>query len=269
MAVHKSKRNISRFEFEHTFTKFYDYSCSRTSTIAKRRRKWLGYKIENIMNTAFDYIMQTSIRISRRGYPLMTKTELLQRALSLLGDLQKALWVLWNVDVYPMKRMIRWSVFANDAIKMLKYEIQKDDAAFASDVEEIMILDWEKIRKVAFLDNMSKLHRFTHGKAIHAQNKYDGSTTSILIDLVDEAFYQIICANAKIPKTQQEYKRRQDRLNKAIICLREMNRPLLSYFNTQHYSENVMREWSDMLQQEIKMLIALQKSDKSRFKALP
>ena len=269
MAVHKSKRNISRFEFERTFAKFYDYSYTRTSTIAKRRKKWLGFKIENIMNTAYDYIMQTSIRISRRGYPMMTKVELLKTALTKLADLQKALWVLWNVELYPTKRMVRWVMFANDALKMLVYEILKDDVSFASNVEDIMILDWEKMKKVAFLDNMSKLHQFTHGKAIHAQNKYDGSTTSLLIELVDEAFYQVICANTKIPKTQQEYKRRQERLNKAIICLREMNRPLLSYFNTQHYSENVMREWADMLQQEIKMLIALQKSDKARFKALP
>lgn len=269
MAVHKSERTISKLEYERTFTKFYEYSSSRTSTIPKRRKRWLGCKIESTMNDAFDYIMQTSIRISRRGYPVMTKEALLKAAMDKLGDLQKALWILWNVEVYPTKRMRRWAIIANDAIKMIAYEIRKDNAAYEKEMEDIVILDWEKIHKVMFLNNMSKLHKFTHGKAIHAQNKYDGTSTSLLIDLVDEAFYQVICANYKIPETQQEYKCRRERLNKAIICLREMNRPLLSYFNTQHYSENIMREWAGMLTTEIKLLTALQKSDKERFKTLP
>ena len=43
---------------------------------------------------------------------------------------------------------------------------------------------------------------------------------------------------------------------------------MLSLFTMLEYSENVMREWSRMLAEEIKLLTALQKSDKKRFNNL-
>ena len=75
-------------------------------------------------------------------------------------------------------------------------------------------------------------------------------------------------ANRKIPTTQKEYIKRKEYLSKSISCLNKMNRGLLFYFNLMKYSERVMNEWSEMLTQELKMLHALQKSDKSRFEGL-
>lgn len=266
MSVHRSKRRISRFELEHSFSILYTHTIEQLSHVSKRRRKWLCPAIAELMNHMYNLLMRASIRISRKGVVDETRSELIVSTLKDLSALQKPLWVLWNVCEYPTKKMIRWITLINEAKKIMLYELAKD----TTDVKDFTIytLDWDKVKRAKFLHMMSKLHRYTHGKVVHAQSKYDSTSGSMLINLVDEAFYQLIRANARIPTTRVEYIERRDCINQAIVCLREMNRPLLMYFNTQHYSESTMCEWSEMLRQEINMLIALSKSDQKRFDSL-
>lgn len=98
--------------------------------------------------------------------------------------------------------------------------------------------------------------------------KYDNSSGALLIRLVDDAFYHIIEANKKIPSNQKELKEREEHISKSISALRKMQRQTLFYFNLMRYSENVLREWTDYLTQELKLLYALKKSDAERFKNL-
>lgn len=90
----------------------------------------------------------------------------------------------------------------------------------------------------------------------------------MLISLVNDAFYELILANKKIPETRIEYEARRQHISNSITYLKEMNRPMLFYFNLMQYSERIMKEWSELLVSELKMLSSLQKSDKERFKTL-
>lgn len=90
-----------------------------------------------------------------------------------------------------------------------------------------------------------------------------------MILLVNDAFYELILANKKVPETKAEYEQRRQHISNAITYLKGMNRPMLFYFNLMQYSERIMNEWSELLVSELKMLASLQRSDKERFKSLP
>ena len=260
MSVLKNNRNISRFEFEHTFQELYKFSMERTSSVAKRREKWLCNNIDTLMNDVCNDIMELN-----EGYfpKNIGKEDLVRRSLYRLTELEKWLFVLWNIEQYPTKKMVQWVELVNSEIKLLNRMLEGDKIK-----NSIMILDWNTINSVKFLSNMSKLHRYIHGKVINARNRYDDTAGSMLIRLADDAFYSIICANKKIPTTKKEYKERRKLVSNAISCLHKMQRQTIFYFNLMQYSENTLREWSDLITSEIKLLYALNKSDRERFSQL-
>ena len=90
----------------------------------------------------------------------------------------------------------------------------------------------------------------------------------MLLSIMDDALYQLVKANRKIPETHDEYEFRRQCISKAIQRLEQANRPMLAYFNVMKYSERIMMEWSEMLVTEIAKLRALQQSDAKRFKDL-
>lgn len=119
-----------------------------------------------------------------------------------------------------------------------------------------------------FLKNMAEFHRFVHGKVINAPCKYDDTSGSLLIDLVDTAFYFVIEANKKIPTSKEEYEKRTANINSAISALYKMQRQILFYCNLMQYSETVLNDWRNYLSSELKLLNALKKSDSKRFSKL-
>ena len=181
----------------------------------------------------------------------------------MLNALEKPLMMLWNVNKYDTGVMVRWVARIKQEVNLLN--MMHDDESIPCDIS---ILDWQTINNAMFLKNMSELHRYTHGKVTNAHTVYDGTEGSLLISLVNNAFYELILANKKIPETKQEYEQRRQHISNSITYLREMNRPMLFYFNLMQYSERIMTEWSDLLVSELKMLAALQRSDKERFKTL-
>lgn len=264
MAVLRSKRNISRYEYEHTFSDLYNFSRERTSRVSKRRKKWIAQKIDYKMNIIFNTIMEISEGRCAKGKRQITRTDLVLSILKTIEELEKPLMVLWNVEIYQTKKMAFWCSLIEKEIDVLYSLCDIDKCDY-----KIMILDWKKINETEFLHNMSELHRYVHGKVVNAKNCYDDTDSALLIELVDEAFHSLMKANQKIPTTKDEFEKRTKRISTAISCLNKMNRPMLFYFNTMEYSENTMREWSDKLTSELKMLYSLQKSDKTRFKNLP
>ena len=187
-----------------------------------------------------------------------------KRHIATLNTLEKPLMVLWNVQKYETGAMVRWVSKIKQEVFLLN-RMHEDE-----DIEcEVSVLDWWAINNASFLKNMSELHRYTHGKVANAHTAYDGTEGSLLISLVNDAFYELILANKKIPETKSEYEDRRQHISNSITYLKEMNRPMLFYFNLMQYSERVMNEWSELLVDELKMLASLQRSDKERFKALP
>lgn len=178
--------------------------------------------------------------------------------------IEKPLMMLWNVQQYEIGSMARWVSKIKREVDLLNR--MHDD----EDVEcEVSVLDWRVINNANFMHNMSVLHRYTHGKVANAYKTYDGTQGALLISIVNDAFYELILANKSIPTTKSEYEERRQHISNAITYLKEMNRPMLFYFNLMQYSERVMNEWAKLLTDELRMLTALQKSDRDRFKNLP
>lgn len=258
MSVIRSKRHISKFEYENTFTKLYQFSVIQTTQVPKRRNKWLCTDIDNIMNNAYNLIMEIN-----EGYFSTDKDDnismLVEQTLDYLLNLERSLLILWSVQKYKTKTMVAWSNLVCDEINLL-YKMIGSNRKY-----QMKIIDYNAINKVSFLKNMSNFHSYVYGKVINAPMKYDNSSGALLIRLVDDAFYYLIEANKKIPTTQKEYEIREENISKAISALRKMQRQTLFYFNLMKYSENVLREWTEYLTQELKLLYALKKSDKERF----
>ena len=86
-----------------------------------------------------------------------------------------------------------------------------------------------------------------------------------MTSVVDDALYYVMKSNMQYPKTKEEYEKRRQLLSQAISLLHKLNRSMISYFNLMRCSERVMREWSDLLIEELTLLYAVQTSDKKRF----
>ena len=263
MSVLKNKRKLSRTEYERTFEELYGYAISQTNKVPKRRKKWVTKEIDAVMNDAYVWVMDLSEAYFEKNVRAEAREKIAIKIIRRLNGMGRPLFTYWNVMGCTDKEMERWLDLIKREIDLLNnFVIEKNFAM------SLQVLDWNKIDRVSFLKNMCDMHRYVHTKVIHANCAYDDSAGNLLIRLVDDALYNIMEANRKIPETSDEYKRRKEHICKAIASLNEMNRPILFYFNLMQYSERVMREWAGMLSEELKMLAALQKSDKERFSNL-
>lgn len=261
MAVLRSHRQIASTEFENTFTKLYHFSMSQTRATPKRKQQWLCANIDKLMNEAYLYIMSINEFYTRDRQALQErKKALAQTSKEIIVRLEQPLMVLWNVERTETKKMASWVTQINDALKLL-HTISGEEG----DAPTVSILDWKSINKAIFTKNMSDLHKYTYTRVINAKQAYDSTIGTLLITLVDSAFYHVVRANKTLPETKKQYERRKSHISDAIMYLEEMNRALLGYFNLMRYSERIMNEWSDLLVGELKLLRALQKSDRERF----
>lgn len=266
MAVLRSQRKVSATEFENTFMRLYRFSSERTSSLPKRRRKWLSPNIDLNMNRIYRNIMEINeCYFKDKDEKEKYISDLSAKSVELLMGLEKPLMVLWDIQCYETKKMVNWVSQINKEISLLTdinaYDTERGE-------NRLMILDWRTISSVEFLKNMSNLHRYIHGKVVNANACYDDTEGALIIGLVDDAFYSVMKANVKIPTTKEEYDIRSKHISNSISFLKQLNRKTLTYFNLMHYSERVMNEWSEMLVKEINLLIGLQRSDKKRFAAL-
>lgn len=264
MAVLRSKRKIAQSEFEHSFSELYQFSMTQTVKVPTRRRKWLCPEIDSKMNSLYIGLMHINdIYFRNKNDRIEYASGVVKQYIHTFNTLEKPLMVLWNVCRYDTGVMARWVAKIKQEVRLLN--LMHDDEDIPC---EVTILDWQAINNATFLKTMSELHRYTHGKVTNAHTAYDDTEGALLISLVNNAFYELILANKKIPETNQEYERRRQHISNSITYLKEMNRPMLFYFNLMQYSERIMTEWSDLLVSELKMLASLQRSDKERFKTL-
>ena len=265
MAVPRSKRKVAQSEYENTFSALYRFSMTYTSKHPERRQKWLCTDIDNQMNALYCGLMQVNDAYFRnRSERAKYVSSVSKQHIHSINALEKPLMVLWNVQKYETGTMAYWVSKIRQEVFLLNQMHDEENLKC-----EVSILDWRAIDSANFLKNMSELHRYTHGKVANAYTAYDGTEGSVLILLVNDAFYELILANKKVPETKAEYEQRRQHISNAITYLKGMNRPMLFYFNLMQYSERIMNEWSELLVSELKMLASLQRSDKERFKSLP
>lgn len=264
MAVLRSKRQVSKTEFENTFSALYRQTREYTLAIPRRRKKWLSKEIIRHMNAAYREVVEVNDYFHPdKAQKIEHIQNMAKSAACHLYDLEKPLMVMWNVQKFETDKMARWVELINKEISLLNSIAVSKEATSG-----IMMLDWQVVNTANFLKNMSDLHRYTHGKVAGAKVDYDDTEGALLISAVDDAWYCLLQANKKVPTTRKEYEKRRENISRAIMHLQEMNRYLLSYFNLMRYSERVMNEWCLLLTTELRLLFAVQSSDKKRFGSL-
>ena len=75
-------------------------------------------------------------------------------------------------------------------------------------------------------------------------------------------------ADAKIPETKAEYINRTKHLRHSLDSLNHLQRPLFALWNISQPSENVMVEWSSLIDECISLVHSVIVSDRKRFSSL-
>ena len=235
-----------------------------------RKRKWLINPIFVYANDILKRVMDISEEMNRKDIIYNDKiSKRIENVIAIIDDvkyLQPLLLALWNVESYKFSSMCNFASQINLFQTLIIKTIKGVDYNIES--EYICVLNFDRIKTVAFLSNLSELHKYTHGKVCHMKNTLCDNSASLIIELIDSAFSHVIIANSKIPQNKSEYEKRKCHISEAIKNLDELNRPLISCFNVMNYSENTMQQWGNLIDTEIKLLKGLQKSDAERFSNL-
>lgn len=268
MAVLKNKRSLSKYEYEHTFNAMYEYFRIQLRKIPTRRQEWVSKPITDILRSVHMSIMELNTGYVPYKDRAQWRYNIILSAINSLMALQKPLYCYWDIVDADEKHKKNLCAHVNKEIALLHGMLKTNTFYTENDesrIKHIMYYKNEDINNAKFLSVMRALHRYTHGKAIRAKSEFDAFETRTMIELVDDAWYHCLEANKTIPENKSEYITRKNHISKAISCLHKLNRPLLSLFILMGYSESIMREWSELLTQELALLSALQKSDKKRF----
>lgn len=260
MAVLKSKRSVSSEEYEHSFKVLYQHFTSHLSRVPKRRQKWLCKELYRILNRTFEDIMEINEGYFVKGNKRVAVDNLVLSCIRRLQSLQKPLLVLWNVEKFEIRRMVYWVKLIHTVLDLLN-----DMMEAPIEMEYLYILDWNAIYRAKFMSNMVELHRFVHGKVVKAPIKDDDSYNYLFISLIDDALFELCEANHRVPKTAAEYQTRRQHISKAISDLNKCQRPMVYFFSMHEYSNEVIKQMSELLSAELKMLYGVNKSDKIRF----
>ena len=265
MSVLKNKRNSSPYDYVEAFMKLYEYSDLKTSKVPSRKQRWLAAPIDDRMNEIYNLVMQSSNQYLNYGIKLKNEKEQAKIIIQQLISLQKPLIALWSIERYSTREMVHWCDLINETINMTLrmggYEIPKGR-------QYMYILDYKAIQKMDFLKNMRELHRLIYTKMVSAPTHIRDSRGCLLMDLADDALYRLTEANHKIPRDLKQYEKRKEHIEIAMDDIRQMERIVIAVFSLMSYSNQIMIEWSKLVNDEITLLSGLKKSDESRFSDL-
>lgn len=186
MAVLKNKRGISKYEYEHSFDVAYKYIGQRMNTVPNRLKRCPNTPINKNMNQIYSIIME----LRTNYFPKETRNEsslkLVNSAIDGIIDLQLYFYTFWNVMDYTDRQKAYWCDLFNKEIALL-YGLNHRNPLYVPDksAEERKMFYYKNddIKKAAFLNNMSKLHDYTHRKIAQSYK-----TIKNMLKLYDKLF---------------------------------------------------------------------------------
>jgi len=263
MSVLKNDRVIAPYEYERTFGLLYQFSMKNTSKASKRRKRWICDEIDGRMNALFNTITGLSTNYFEPSNRKASIAEIIKEAIEGLCQLQKPLLAFWNISESKISTMEQWVKYINKDLKLLNNMLEEK-----VDYDPLFIIDYDSVSKAEYVKKMAELHKYVHGKIVHAPLKYQNTGSNLIISLIDDALYNVMSANVRIPKTAEQYKKRRKKISKAISDLNKLQRPLSVYFVMLEYSEKEIAKLSSLIREELKLLYGINRSDKDRFSNL-
>ena len=263
MSVLRSKRKIAFSEFERQMAIICRYTSDRLNSVPSRYRKFLYPKVYNPMNAAYTNLILANEQSARTQKGIEKRAIYFNVALKYVLSMQKPMLSLWNTIDVKEESCKQWADMFNREIALILGAAKKQEVC-----KMFVALPKSKIQKLAFLNNMAELHKFTYQKIGHAPEYCKDLLSCKIADFIDAALYCIVMANHKIPETKAEAEKRLEYIQGAIDNLNGMQRPLLALWNIMDYSEKVMDDWAGLLSDEIRILEGLKKADNNRYKNL-
>lgn len=127
-----------------------------------------------------------------------------------------------------------------------------------------------------FVDTAKKLEAFTLSCCMKAPKRYTFFLTSRIMQLASDVHEHAAAANNIWPTNQHEAQMRRDELTRANIALQNLDPKLqLLYEAARQNPEGckwigkAMEQWGAMIAEEAKLLAAVRKKDRQRYKDLP
>lgn len=260
MSVHVSQRNESPIEFMASFLNFQQYAENKISKIPKRKYRWIGKPIIDKLNEIYDVLFTLSKDCFKRNKSIKEDREKIKDVIRKYKELNRLLFVFWNINNDGMDDMVKWVVLADKAIDCIVRM-----GGFKRRNKYMDILDYKSINKAKYVKKMAELHSFIYSKTISTPKHLQESKGRELMKLADIAFNCVIDANKNPPNTKEEYLARKENIEIALDCVDKMQTPVLSLFYEMHYGDATMKEWAGLLNDEFNLLSGIQKSDKKRF----
>lgn len=242
----------------------YNAITNKLYQIPKRKQKWLCEEIFCILDKIADSVMNIEETYSDENSKNELRNKYAKESLIGIEKLRKPLMILWVVENFDDKKMNHWCKLINDTINLL---IGIIDGSY-SDVDMFYKIDKDLIKDVKFLQTMYDLDVSIHSAIIKIPNKFDHSYGKMLINLTDNVLYNLVEANHIFPKNKNEYKKRRKLISSAIADLHKAQRPLTYLCIQKVIKESNIEKWSKAIDKELKLLYALNRSDKKRFKDL-
>ena len=117
-----------------------------------------------------------------------------------------------------------------------------------------------------FVDTAKKLEAFTLSCCMKAPKRYTFFLTSRIMQLASDVHEHAAAANNIWPTNQHEAQMRRDELTRPNIALHEAARQ-----NPEgcKWIGKAMEQWGAMIAEEAKLLAAVRKKDRQRYKDLP
>lgn len=267
MSVVRSKRKIAFSEFERQAITLLKYTHERMQHTPNRYKKYLCPQIYELANRVCSDAVFANEQYAKDPRQLAERIRLIEDALEALQALQRPLYCYWNVMAYKPNSMQYWADMANRELALLCGVLKDTERMKALDM--IKPFPYEQLNKALFLKKIADLQRYTYGKIVHEPTYYKDYILDNITHLVDDALCSAIFGNRKIPENKHEYETRKRHFIHALQCLNALQRPLYALWNLHFYSENIMQEWADLIDDSIRLLQSVIDSDKSRFSGLP
>ena len=276
MAIYQSQRTTARTQYEDFFKPLYDFVRQKMGGIPKRRRNSVAKPVLQAMNKAYDAIMRIEEDpVTGTKNAAQTRYECIVRAQYALKEVEKPLWVYWNIagdsqESNMKPQLIRQCAHLtqrfNDVLILLR-ETQTKSSRYdpLTDSEgglSIRYYTEAEIVNAEFLTKLRDLHRMTHGKCIRLNAVFRDAEAELLLKIIDDAWYSAVQGNQLRLIVPKERELRRKLFSKAIGDLYKSQRLIFSLFSIGSYSNREIKEWVHLLNQSAKLLQAVQNSDK-------
>ncbi len=127
-----------------------------------------------------------------------------------------------------------------------------------------------------FVETARVLEAHTFACCMKAPKRYSFLLTTRIMELASEVHERVRAANNIWPTNQHEAQLRRDELLRANIALQNLNPKLQLLYdsilqNPEGYDwiHNAMQRWGELINEEAKLIAAVKKNDRQRYKELP